>query len=105
MGRLDIGQSVAIKGKAVIAIEAIEGTDEMIKRAGALAGDKVVVIKVSKPNQDMRFDVPVVGLRTIESLKEAHASVLAVEADKILMLEKEEVIKEADRIELSIVAV
>lgn len=105
MGRLDIGQSVAIKGKAVIAIEAIEGTDEMIKRAGRFAGPKTVIVKVSKPGQDMRFDVPVVGLKTIASLKETGASVLAVEADKVLMLEKEEVVKEADDIGLSIMAV
>lgn len=105
IGRLDIGQSVAVKKKAIIAIEAIEGTDEMIRRAGKIAGPKTVVVKVSKPNQDMRFDVPVVGLTTIESLKEAGSSVLAIEAGKVLVLEKEEFIEEADRLGLSVLAI
>jgi len=105
MGRIDIGQSVVVKNKAVIAVEAIEGTDEAIKRAGELAGARTVVIKVSKPNQDMRFDVPVVGLKTIEALKNAGSSVLAIEAGKVLMLEKEQVVEEADNASISIVAV
>ena len=105
IGSLDIGQAVAVKQKALIAVEAIEGTDEMIKRAGRLVGPKTVIVKVSKPSQDMRFDVPVVGLRTIESLKEAASSALAVEAEKVLILEKEEVVKEADRCGIAIVAV
>jgi len=105
IGSLDIGQSVAIKKKAVIAVEAIEGTDEMIKRAGQLVGDGLIVVKVSKPDQDMRFDVPVVGVTTIESLKTARASVLAIEADKVLLLEKEEVVNMADRYRISIIAV
>ncbi|NQT90657.1 MAG: LpxI family protein [Candidatus Omnitrophica bacterium] len=105
MGRLDIGQSVVVKKKAVIAIEAIEGTDEAIKRAGSLIGKDTVVIKVSKPQQDMRFDVPVVGLTTIESLHEAGASVLAIEAGKVLVLEKDEVARAADRYGITIVAV
>jgi DUF1009 family protein len=105
MGRIDIGQSVIVKKKAVIAVEAIEGTDEAIKRAGKLAGPNTVVVKVSKPNQDMRFDVPVVGLKTIESMKEAGASALAIEAEKVLLLEKEEVVEEADKRGISIVAV
>lgn len=105
VGGLDIGQSVVVKKKAVIAVEAIEGTDEAIKRAGRLAGERTVVVKVSKPNQDMRFDIPVVGLTTIESLKEARASVLAIEAEKVLVLEKDEVVKEADKAGISIIAV
>lgn len=105
MGRLDIGQSVVVKKKAIIAVEAIEGTDEAIKRGGMLAGEKTVVVKTSKPNQDMRFDIPVVGLTTIESLKEAKASVLAIEAGKVLVLEKDEVVKEADKAGICIVAV
>ena len=96
---------MAIKKKAVIAVEAIEGTDEMIKRAGQLVGDGLIVVKVSKPDQDMRFDVPVVGVTTIESLKTARASVLAIEADKVLLLEKEEVVNMADRYRISIIAV
>ena len=105
IGRLDIGQSVAIKGKAIIAIEAIEGTDGMIKRAGELVGPKTAIIKVSKPKQDMRFDVPVIGLTTINSMKEARSSALAIEAEKVLVLEKEEVIREADKAGISIIAV
>lgn len=105
MGSLDIGQSVIIKDKAVIAVEAIEGTDEAIKRAGTLAGKRTVVVKVSKPNQDMRFDVPVVGLNTIESLKCAKASVLAIEAKKVIVFEKDKVIKEAEKAGISIIAV
>ncbi|MFC1807369.1 LpxI family protein [Candidatus Omnitrophota bacterium] len=105
IGGLDIGQSVAIKSKAIIAVEAIEGTDEMIKRAGKLAGPQTVIIKVSKPNQDMRFDVPVIGLTTIESMKESGSSALAVEADKVLVIEKDEVIKKADEANIAIIAV
>lgn len=105
MGRLDIGQSVVVKEKAVIAIEAIEGTDEAIRRAGRIAGEKTVVVKVSKPDQDMRFDIPVVGLTTIKSLKEAGACVLAIEAEKVLVLEKDEMIEEADRAGICVVAI
>ncbi|MFH1867591.1 MAG: UDP-2,3-diacylglucosamine diphosphatase LpxI [Candidatus Omnitrophota bacterium] len=105
LGRLDIGQSVAVKKKAIIAVEAIEGTDEMIKRAGTLAGEGIIVVKVSKPNQDMRFDVPVIGLTTIGSLKDSKAGVLGIEAEKVLVLEKDEVIREADKLGLCIVAV
>jgi len=105
MGRLDIGQSVVVKKKAVIAVEAIEGTDNTIKRAGELAGEGTVVVKVSKPNQDMRFDVPVVGPTTIKSLEEARSSVLAIEAGKVLLLEAEEVIREADSAGISVIAI
>jgi len=105
MGRLDIGQSVVVKKKAIIAVEAIEGTDETIRRAGRLIGEKAVVVKVSKPEQDMRFDVPAIGLTTIRSLKEARASVLAIEARKVLVLEKEQAIEEADKAGISIIAV
>ena len=90
MGRLDIGQSVVIKDKAVLAIEAIEGTDEAIKRGGKLGNGQAVVIKVSKPNQDMRFDVPVIGVNTIQALKDVQASALAVEAGKVIFTDKEE---------------
>lgn len=73
MGQLDIGQTVIVKDKAVMAVEAIEGTDEAIKRGGTLSGKGAVVIKVSKPDQDMRFDVPVVGIDTLHSMKSVHA--------------------------------
>lgn len=90
MGRLDIGQSVAVKDKDVIAVEAIEGTDAMIARAGALCRHGGwTLVKVAKPNQDMRFDVPTVGPDTIARLAEAQAGVLVVEAGRTLMVERE----------------
>jgi len=104
IGNLDIGQTVVVKEKAVMAVEAIEGTDEAIIRAGSLSHDTVVV-KSAKPNQDMRFDVPTVGLSTIKSMKKANAGILAIEANKTLVLEKEEMIKEADEAGICIVAV
>lgn len=98
MGRLDVGQSVAVKDKDVIAVEAIEGTDRMIRRAGELcpAGGWTLV-KVAKPNQDMRFDVPTVGPDTIERLHECGGRVLVIEADRTLVLEREELISRAER--------
>lgn len=106
MGRLDVGQSVAIKEKATLAIEAIEGTDLCIERAGRLcrAGGWTLV-KVAKPQQDMRFDVPTVGLVTIENLHKAGARVLAIEADKTIVIDQPEVIERADRYGISIIAV
>jgi DUF1009 family protein len=105
MGRLDIGQSVAIKEKAALAVEAIEGTDRCIERAGQLcrAGGWALV-KVAKPQQDMRFDVPTIGTTTIENLYKAGARVLAIEAGKTILLDQPEVIALADRYGLSIVA-
>jgi DUF1009 family protein len=95
MGRLDIGQTVVVKDRAVMAVEAIEGTDEAIRRGGMLAGKGAVVVKLSKPGQDLRFDVPVAGLSTIEAMIESRASVLALEASQVLLVEKEAVIKKA----------
>ena len=105
MGRLDVGQSVAVKEKAALAVEAIEGTDRCIERAGQLcrAGGWSLV-KVAKPQQDMRFDVPTIGVTTIENLHKARATVLAIEADKTILLDQAEVIALADRYGLSIVA-
>lgn len=105
MGRLDIGQSVAIKERAVLAVEAIEGTDRAILRAGELCpkGD-FTVVKVAKPQQDMRFDVPTVGATTIESLHQAGARVLAIEAGKTILLDADQTIALADRYGLTIVA-
>ncbi len=105
IGLLDIGQSVVVKQKAVIAVEAIEGTDEAIMRAGRLVGKGTVVVKVSKPKQDMRFDVPVVGLETLKALKKAGSSVLAIEAGKVLVLDKESLIKGAGEAGISIVVI
>jgi DUF1009 family protein len=105
MGRLDVGQSVAVKERAVLAVEAIEGTDRCIERAGQLcrAGGWTLV-KVAKPQQDMRFDVPTVGVSTIENLHKAGASVLAIEAGKTILLDQPEVVALADRYGLTIVA-
>ena len=97
MGRLDIGQTVVVKDQAVMAIEAIEGTDEAIRRGGKLAGEGAVVVKVSKPRQDMRFDVPVVGPDTLKSMREVNARVLAVESGKSIILNKDRVIKESGK--------
>jgi DUF1009 family protein len=105
MGRLDVGQSVAIKEKAVLAVEAIEGTDRCIERAGQLcrAGGWTLV-KVAKPQQDMRFDVPTIGVTTIENLHRAGAKVLAIEADQTILLDQPDVIALADRYHLTVVA-
>jgi DUF1009 family protein len=105
MGRLDVGQSVAVKEKAALAVEAIEGTDRCIERAGSLckAGGWTLV-KVAKPQQDMRFDVPTIGLATIESLHKAGARVLAIEAQKTIVIDQPDVIALANRYGLTIVA-
>jgi UDP-2,3-diacylglucosamine hydrolase len=105
MGRLDVGQSVAVKERAVLAVEAIEGTDQAILRAGFLCrSGGFVVVKVAKPNQDMRFDVPTVGCLTIEAMHRAGGSVLAVEANRTILLDREETVSMADRFGISIVA-
>ena len=103
IGRLDIGQTVVVKNRAVMAVEAIEGTDEAIKRGGKLAGKGAVVVKVSKPNQDMRFDVPAVGLQTLSAMQEVNARVLCVEAKKSLILNKDKLLEEARIAGISIV--
>lgn len=97
LGRLDIGQTVVVKDKAIVAVEALEGTDETIRRAGKLAGGETVVVKMAKPSQDMRFDVPVIGPQTIQAMREGGASLLAIEAGKTLVLDQEEVIDLANR--------
>jgi DUF1009 family protein len=97
IGRQDIGQTVVVKDLAVMAVEAIEGTDEAIKRGGSLAKKDAVVVKVSKPKQDLRFDVPVVGTDTLRSMKAASAKILALEAEKCIIIDKEMFIKEADK--------
>jgi DUF1009 family protein len=96
MGKLDIGQTVVIKDMAVMAVEAIEGTDEAIVRGGHLAKSGAVVLKVSKPQQDMRFDVPVVGRGTLRTMKKAKAGVLAIEASKTIILDLNRFIEAAD---------
>jgi DUF1009 family protein len=100
---LDIGQTIAVKSAAIVAVEAMEGTDAVIARAGMLAGRGVRIVKVAKPNQDMRFDVPVVGRSTIEAMKAAGASLLSVDAGKTLMIDGEGVVKAADEAGIAIV--
>jgi UDP-2,3-diacylglucosamine hydrolase len=105
MGRLDIGQSVAVRERAVLAVEAIEGTDAAIRRAGELCrAGGFVVVKVAKPQQDMRFDVPTVGPSTIESIKVAGGRVLAIEAEKTILIDEAETIRLADGAGITIVA-
>jgi len=103
MGRLDIGQTVVVKDQAVMAVEAIEGTDEAIKRGGFYAHEGAVVVKVSKPHQDMRFDVPVVGLDTLRVMVEVKARVLALEAKKSIVLRKKHFLREAEEAGISVV--
>jgi len=100
---LDIGQTIAVKHKAVVAVEAMEGTDEVIGRAGRLAGQGVRIVKVAKPGQDMRFDVPVIGLATIEAMRAAGASALSIDAERTLVLDGERVFKSADEASIAIV--
>ena len=93
---LDIGQTIVVKKRAVLAVEAIEGTDRAIQRGGELGAGKVVVVKVAKPNQDMRFDVPAVGLRTLKSLMDIKAEAFGFEAEKTLFIDQDEFIRGAD---------
>jgi DUF1009 family protein len=105
MGRLDVGQSVAVKERAALAVEAIEGTDRAIIRAGELCrAGGFVVVKVAKPQQDMRFDVPTIGKQTIETLHKAGGRVLAVEAAKTILLDEAETLALADRYGMTVVA-
>ena len=103
IGRLDIGQCVVVRRQAVLAVEAIDGTDDTIRRGGLLAGEKAVVVKLSKPNQDLRFDVPAVGLGTIEVMQEVKASVLALEAGKTLMFDREAMLQLADQSKIAVI--
>jgi len=100
---LDIGQTIAVKHRAVVAVEAMEGTDEVIGRAGHLAGSGVRIVKVAKPKQDMRFDVPVVGLATIQAMRVAGASALSIDAGKTLMFERDDMLESADEAGITIV--
>ena len=102
IARLDLGQTIAVKNQAVVAVEAMEGTDAVIRRAGDLCGGGFCVIKVAKPNQDMRFDVPVIGLKTIDTMATARARLLAVEAGKTLLLDRESVLSRADQHQITI---
>ena len=104
ISRLDIGQTVIVKNGTVLAVEGFEGTNEAIKRGGALGGKNAIMVKVAKPNQDMRFDVPVIGMATVEVAAEARLRVIAIEAGRTLLLEKETLTESAARSNITIVA-
>jgi DUF1009 family protein len=105
IARLDIGQTVVVKSQTVVAVEAMEGTDETIRRAARLVdGQRLTVVKVSRPRQDMRFDVPVIGLDTLEVLKECHATALSIDAGRTLMLDYDRFLEEADRSGIAVLA-
>ncbi len=103
IARLDLGQTIVVRSKACVAIEAMEGTDAVIKRAGELANGKLTVVKVAKPEQDMRFDVPVAGVPTIQMMIEAGATCLTVTAGKTILIEKEEMTALADKHQIAII--
>jgi UDP-2,3-diacylglucosamine hydrolase len=105
LARLDLGQTIVVKNQAVVALEAMEGTDATIRRAAELVpGRPLTVIKVAKPNQDMRFDVPVIGLQTIETLVACHVTALSLTADKTLIFDREETLEAANRHRIAIIA-
>ena len=104
LGALDIGQSVVVKDRAVVAIEAMEGTDECLRRAGHLAGGGTVLVKVGKPDQDLRFDVPVVGASTIGAMAAAGVSALCIEADLTVLFDAQQFRREADSAGIAVVA-
>jgi UDP-2,3-diacylglucosamine hydrolase len=104
IARLDIGQTIIVKNGTVLAVEAFEGTNDAIKRGGALAREGAIMIKVAKPNQDMRFDVPIVGVETVKVAAEAKLRVIAVESGKTLLLERDKVMDLATKAKITIVA-
>jgi DUF1009 family protein len=106
LGRLDVGQSVVVTDGACVAVEAMEGTDAIMERAALLVNGRALrVVKLAKPNQDLRFDVPVIGLATIRSMARLKVSALAIEAGKTLMIDREELLREANTQGIAIVAV
>lgn len=105
VGRLDIGQCIVVGDWSVLAVEAVEGTDETIRRGGKLASGNAVVVKVCKPDQDLRFDIPAIGVQTIQTMSEVGATVLTVEAGKAVVFDKEEMIRLADQHNISVVAI
>jgi DUF1009 family protein len=104
IARLDIGQTVVVKNGTIVAVEALEGTNETVRRGGTLAREGAVMIKVSKPNQDMRFDVPVIGIETVRITADSGVRVIAVEAGKTLLLERDALIALANRLSVSVIA-
>jgi UDP-2,3-diacylglucosamine hydrolase len=105
IARLDLGQTIVIRDRACVAIEAMEGTDAVIRRAGQLARGRLTIVKIAKPDQDMRFDVPVVGIPTVESMSEAGATCLCLSAGQTLMFDREEMISQANQEKIVITAV
>lgn len=104
IGKLDLGQCVVVGGGTVLAVETIEGTDATIKRGGMLGKGHAVAVKISKPDQDLRFDVPAVGLETIESMHAANVHALAIQADKTVVFDRDAMIKQADAYGMTVVA-
>jgi DUF1009 family protein len=104
LGRLDIGQCAVVRNKTILALEAIDGTNATILRGGKIAGEKAVVVKVSKPDQDLRFDVPSIGLETIKSMVEVKAGLLAIEAGKTLIFDRDKMIGLANEHKISIIS-
>jgi UDP-2,3-diacylglucosamine hydrolase len=102
---LDVGQTIAVKECSVVAAEALEGTDNTIKRAGRIAGKGITVIKFSKSNQDLRFDVPVVGIKTLKVMQRIQACALAIEDDQVIILEKDKFLELADKWRISVVGI
>ncbi|HEV2800265.1 MAG TPA: UDP-2,3-diacylglucosamine diphosphatase LpxI [Pyrinomonadaceae bacterium] len=105
IARLDLGQTIVVRARACVAVEAMEGTDACVRRAGELARGRLTVVKVAKPGQDMRFDVPVVGVPTVETMAQAGATCLCITAGKTLMFDRAEMIALADRHRIAVVAV
>lgn len=105
MGKLDVGQSVVIKDKMIMAVEAIEGTDVCIKRGSKLAKENAVIVKVAKPKQDKRFDIPAIGMKTLRTMKHYHANLIAVEANETIIVDQEKVIEYADNHNIVIMAI
>ncbi|HEX8707757.1 MAG TPA: UDP-2,3-diacylglucosamine diphosphatase LpxI [Pyrinomonadaceae bacterium] len=105
IARLDLGQTIVVRSRACVAVEAMEGTDATIRRAGELARGRLTVVKISKPDQDMRFDVPVVGIPTIETMIEAGATCLCLTASKTLLFDRQRMLRLADEKRIAVVAV
>jgi hypothetical protein len=103
IARLDLGQTIVVRANACVAIEAMEGTDATIRRAGELANGKLTVVKVAKPDQDMRFDVPVVGIPTVKTMIKAGATCLSITAGKTLIFDRDEMLKVADENKICVI--
>jgi DUF1009 family protein len=103
IARLDLGQTIVVRARACVAVEAMEGTDATVRRAGELAKGKLTVVKVAKPDQDMRFDVPVVGIPTIETMAQAGATCLSITAGKTIMFDREEMLRRANELRIAVI--